>query len=228
MLTLESIPLLKPVLILEDEKIMRERLTQILISIGYQAEDFIFAESLQICQDKLKAIKPAMALIDLHLPDGNGLSSVDTLIQINPEIPIIVISAWCDESTILEALKKGATGYLLKERDDVELLLAIRNVLQGGVPIDPFIAQYLIQKSTNPPLITPKMPPPRSSNTFNLTDREKEVLSFIAQGMSNKEIADMLYVSKNTVETHIRNCYKKLFVSNRTMAAHKARSNGII
>lgn len=226
MLSLESIQLLKPVLILEDEKTMSDRLAQILISIGYQKEDIYFAESLYICKEKLNTMKPAIAFIDLHLPDGNGLNSIEQLLQVNPEIPIIVISAWSDELTILEALKKGATGYLLKERDDLEILIAIRNVLQGGTPIDPFIAKHLIQKSTQP---SPSSPSAQNSqNTFNLTSREKEVLSFIAHGMSNKEIADQLYVSKNTIETHIRNCYKKLFVSNRTMAAHKAKSNGII
>ena len=224
MLKLEPVPLLKPILILEDEKFMRDRLTQILISMGYQIEDFCFAESLQVCREKLKTIKPAMALIDLHLPDGNGLSIVEALMKINSEIPIIVISAWSDEYTILEALKKGAMGYLLKERDDIELLLAIRNVLRGGLPIDPFIAQYLIQQSRQ----TSSLAKSQSPNIFNLTDREKEVVSSIAQGLSNKEIAEKLHVSKNTVETHIRNCYKKLFVSNRTMAAHKAISNGII
>lgn len=227
MLTLESIPLLKPILILEDDAFMRDRLAKILISIGYQIADVCFAESLQICRDKLKTTKPAMALIDLHLPDGSGLSAVETIIKMNPNIPTIVISAWCDESTILEALKKGATGYLLKERDDLELLLAIRNVLRGGVPIDPFIAQYIIQQS-KPTSHSEPQKAAHSPPTFNLTDREKEVLSAIAQGMSNKEIAETLHVSKNTVETHIRHCYKKLFVSNRTMAAHKARSNGII
>lgn len=225
MLTLESIPLLKPVLILEDEKLMQDRLARILISIGYRKEDFCFAKSLEICKKKLDTIKPAIALIDLHLPDGNGLHCVDKLLELNSEIPIIVISAWSDELTILEALQKGASGYLLKERDDLELLLAIRNVLQGGTPIDPFVAQFLIQKSK---LSSVPNPVTKAENTFNLTDREKEILSFIAQGLSNKEISNQLYISKNTVETHIRNCYKKLFVSNRTMATHKARSNGII
>lgn len=227
MLALKPVPLLKPILILEDERLMHERLTQILLSIGYQIEDLCFAESLQAFQDKLDTTQPAMAFIDLYLPDGCGLSSVETLINANFDIPIIVISAWSDELTIFEALKKGATGYLLKERDDIELLLAIRNVLQGGVPIDPFIAQYLIQQSaqtTDP--ATPKTW--QTTDTFNLTDREIGVLRCIAQGLSNKEIANQLYVSKNTIETHIRNCYKKLFVSNRTMAAHKARANGII
>lgn len=226
MLALESIPLLKPILILEDEKIMRDRLAQILISIGYSIEDIYFAETLQALRDQLNTVKPAMALLDLHLPDGNGLSSIEILLEVNPNIAIIVISAWCDELTIVEALKKGATGYLLKERDDLELLLAIRNVLQGGVPIDPFIAQHLIQQSTSKPVAPTETTP--SDHRFNLTEREKEVLNFIAHGMSNREIAEKLYVSKNTIETHIRNCYKKLFVSNRTMAAHKAKSNGII
>ena len=226
MLSLESTQLLKPALILEDEQIMSDRLAQILISIGYRKEDIYFAESLSSYKKKLDTLKPAIAFIDLHLPDGNGLLSIEKLLQVNPEIPIIVISAWSDELTIIEALKNGATGYLLKERDDLEILIAIRNVLQGGIPIDPFIAKHLIQKS--------KQSSPDSSltqnstNKFNLTSREKEVLKFIAHGMSNQEIANQLYVSKNTIETHIRNCYKKLFVSNRTMAAHKAKSNGII
>lgn len=226
MLTLEPIPLLMPILILEDEKSMRDRLIYILSSLGYREDDFCFAASIADCQRELYTVKPAIALIDLHLPDGNGIDLVDNLLHVNSEMPIIVISGWSNESTILEALKKGATGYLLKERDDLELLLAIRNVLQGGVPIDPFIAQYLIQQSTQNASNT--LETPKSTDIFNLTDREKQVLKFIAQGMSNQEISDELHVSKNTVETHIRNCYKKLFVSNRTMAAQKAKSNGLI
>lgn len=227
MLELKLVPLIKPILILEDEQLVRDRLAKILISLGYQFTDIIFAESLKNCQNKLETSTPSMALIDLHLPDGNSLDFIETLLKLNSEMPIIVISAWCDELTIISALKKGATGYLLKERDDLEILLAIRNVLQGGVPIDPFIAQHLIQKSTQP-CNSVVSEASQSTNNFHLTDREKGVLQFIAQGMSNKEIADQLYLSKNTVETHIRNCYKKLFVSNRTMAAQKARSNGII
>lgn len=227
MLTLPPIPLLMPLLILEDDKSMRDRLVQILISLGYHNDDLYLAESISDCQNKLHTIKPAIALIDVHLPDGKGIDLIDHLLQINADMPIIVISGWSNEATILEALKKGATGYLLKERDDLELLLAIRNVLQGGVPIDPFIAQYLIQQSTQASSsIVPNLE--KETDTFNITEREKQILSYIEQGMSNKEIADQLNVSKNTVETHIRNCYKKLFVSNRTMAAHKAKSNGII
>lgn len=226
MLDLGPIPLLKPVFILEDNEVMRNRLIQILISIGYQTSDLYVAESIKIFEKNLQTTQPSISLIDLHLPDGNGLHSIEKLLEINPDMPIIVISAWCDELTILEALKRGATGYLLKERDDLELLLAIRNVLQGGTPIDPFIAQYLIQQSKQPFSLLANTP--ESSNSFNLTDREKEVLSFIAHGLSNKEIADQLYVSKNTIETHIKNCYKKLFVSNRTMATQKAKSNGLI
>lgn len=226
MFTLDPVPLLTPILILEDEKVIRNRLARLLMSIGYQEKDLCFVESLQDCQNQLHTITPAMALIDLHLPDGNGLLSIERLLEVNADIPIIVISAWSDELTILEALKKGATGYLLKERDDLELLLAIRNVLQGGIPIDPFVAQYLIQQSKQSTAISPTTS--QFTNTFNLTDREKEVLNFIAHGMSNKEIANQLCVSKNTVDTHIRHCYKKLFVSNRAMAIHKARTNGII
>lgn len=227
MLTLPPIPLLVPLLILEDDKSMQDRLVQVLISLGYHNDDFYLAESISDCQNKLHTIQPAIALIDVHLPDGNGIDLIDHLLNINADMPIIVISGWSNEATILEALKKGATGYLLKERDDLELLLAIRNVLQGGVPIDPFIAQYLIQQSTQATFeAVPNTP--KSAETFNLTDREKQVLTLIEQGMSNKEIADQLHVSKNTVETHIKNCYKKLFVSNRTMATHKAKSNGII
>lgn len=226
MLALESIPLLKPIFILEDEEVMSRRLTQILISVGYQAGDIYLAESIKHFKENLEITKPEIALIDIHLPDGNGLNIIEKLLNINPDMPIVVISGWSDELTILEALKRGATGYLLKERDDLELLLAIRHVLQGGVPIDPFVAQYIIQQSKEPLAVSPKIP--KSRNTFNLTDREKEVLSLIAHGMSNKEIAVELYVSKNTIETHIKNCYKKLFVSNRTMATQKAISNGII
>ncbi len=207
---------------------MADRLIQILTSIGYLKSELHLSRSLHDFQKQLQHITPELALIDLHLPDGNGLNVVEILLQKKSEMPIIVISAWCDEITILNAIKKGAIGYLLKEREDLEIVLAIRSVLRGGSPIDPFIAQYLIQQSSHDQFNQPKNTSTVATNSFNLTEKETEVLQLIARGMSNQEIADHLFVSKNTVETHIRHCYQKLLVSNRIMATQKAKANGII
>src|SRR5690606_21662708 len=86
-----------------------------------------------------------LALVDLRLPDGNGQSLIEELRAEDPGLGILVVSAWSSEELILSALRAGATGYVLKQRDDFEVMLSIRSVLRGGAPIDPFIARRILQ-----------------------------------------------------------------------------------
>ena len=85
-------------------------------------------------------------MVDLNLPDGNGIEFISTLNKYDPTIPILVISAWSTEDAIFNALSSGATGYVLKERDDLEITFSIRSILRGGAPIDPFIAQKILKQ----------------------------------------------------------------------------------
>jgi DNA-binding NarL/FixJ family response regulator len=133
------------------------------------------------------------------------------------------VSAWSSEEAILGALRAGATGYVLKERDDMEVMLSIRSVLRGGAPIDPFIARRILELLPAPSVEAPGAPPPPENR---LSERENEILRLVADGLSNREIAEQLFLSHYTVESHVKRVYRKLAVSSRTGAVREARSRG--
>lgn len=216
-----------PVLVVEDEPLMQSRLKEILESIGYRPENLLFAQDLKQARTLLSQHSASFALVDLGLPDGNGTEFIQELKQYDDSIAILVISAWSTEDAILTALKAGATGYVLKERDDLEVMMAIRSMLRGGAPIDPFIAQKILKQ-----LDLEEKNDSQQPNNANiqkiLTNREHEILVLVATGLSNKEIADQINLSRYTVESHIKHIYRKLAVCTRTKAVDTARSLGLL
>ncbi|MGE4316244.1 response regulator [Acinetobacter sp.] len=217
-----------PVLIVEDEGLIQERLKNILTELGYSKEMLIFAKNLQQAFTEIEQQPVSLALVDLGLPDGNGIELIEKLRALDSNAMILVISAWSTQESLFSAIKAGATGYVLKERDDAEVLLSIRSILRGGAPIDPFIAQEILKQ-----ISAAIIPPADDQKIIDadmelLTGRETEILNLVAQGMSNREIAEQLFVSKYTVESHIKHIYRKLSVSKRTKAVSAARSLGIL
>lgn len=223
-MNLQQVNRLSPVLILEDDVVMQQRSAKLLFELGYTPEDLVFSQTIQHALNQIKTLPIAFALVDLGLPDGSGLEVIQALHSKNSDIPILIVSTCNTQETILQAIQLGATGYFLKERDDFEILLSIRSVLRGGAPIDPFIAQQILEK------ISFKSIENHSKNIQNdlLSKREHEILNLIAQGMSNREIADSLFLSKYTIECHIKNIYRKLSVSNRSKAIHTGRNLGLL
>ena len=227
---------LAPVLILEDDVLMQTRLKCLLLELGYESNEIhicgTVAEALQA--DNTRNI--ALALVDLGLPDGSSITVIEALSLAQPDLPIMVISAWSDENRLFQALEAGANGYLLKERDDLELLVALRSVLRGGSPIDPAIANFVLsQLAYSPATASPaygEHPPVASTeeddNEVALTAREHLILNMVSTGLSNQEIADEIFLSRFTVETHIRKVYRKLAVNSRIKAVHKARDLGLL
>ena len=222
--TLPAIDLVlpSPVLIVEDEPLLQQRLHNLLLQLGYKTNDLCIVDSLAQAHLLLSKQSIALALVDLQLPDGNGLSLIEQLRAQNPSLGILVISAWSSEETILSALRAGATGYVLKERDDIEVIMSIRSVLRGGAPIDPFIARRILE------LLPELTAIPVDTSAEALSDRERQILCLVADGLTNREIAEQLFISRYTVESHIKRIYRKLAVSSRTMAIRKARENGVI
>lgn len=220
-----------PVLIVEDDLFMQERLKSILLTLGYQKEDLFFVGSIAEVERDIDFSQIALGLVDLGLPDGSGIEVIESLSAARHEIPILVVSAWSTEQMIIDALQAGATGYILKERDDIELVVSIRSILKGGAPIDPFIARHILNKlpvqTHNPTQAAAEEKNP-STEVGNLTEREFQILNLVASGLSNQEIADHIFLSRHTVETHIRHVYRKLAVTNRTKAISKAREIGLI
>jgi DNA-binding NarL/FixJ family response regulator len=121
-------------IVVEDEPLIRNRLESILHGLGYADDALIFAATLGQARARLAEHPVAMALVDLGLPDGSGIELISQLRAADPGMGILVISAWSTEDAILSALRAGANGYVLKERDDLEVTLSIRSVLRGGAP----------------------------------------------------------------------------------------------
>lgn len=216
-----------PVLIVEDDERMQQRLVMILENIGYESSAINCAGNIAQARQHADTSPYAMVLVDIGLPDGKGTSLIQELRARDPALCILVISAWSTDDIILEALEAGATGYVLKERDDLEVMMSIRSVLRGGAPIDPFIARRILQKLTSSPAGHPTVKAPaRTSSEEILSAREKEILLLISQGLNNREIAEKLSISRYTVEGHVKQIYRKLAVGSRTRAINAAREHG--
>ena len=218
-----------PVLVVEDEEIIQLRLRKILTDLGYANDVLLFAKNVKEAFAFLEQQPISLALIDLGLPDGNGIEIIEKIRALESNALILVISAWSTQESLFGAIKAGATGYVLKERDDAEVLLSIRSILRGGAPIDPFIAREILRQIAASEHEDAVIAPQSSEAEHNLlTVREKEILNLVAQGLSNREIAEQLFVSRYTVESHIKHIYRKLSVTKRTKAVSTARSLGIL
>ncbi|BDD90696.1 DNA-binding response regulator [Pandoraea sp. NE5] len=217
-----------PLLLVEDDPATQTRMCGILKSLGYRNEMVCLAGSLAQARAHLASTPCALILVDVGLPDGSGVDLIGELHESDPALPILVISAWSTEQIIVRALRAGATGYLLKERDDEEIALSIRSALRGGAPIDPFVARHilsLIGVSRATPVTGQS---PTAEAVPALSPREIEILGLVAKGMTNREIAALLNISSLTVACHIKNIYKKLAVNSRTQAVFEARTFGLL
>ena len=217
-----------PVLVVEDEEIIQQRLLQILIELGYKPDELIFTGNVRDSIQVVDTQPISLALVDLGLPDGNGIEIIEKIRSLESNTMILVVSAWSTQESLFSAIKAGATGYVLKERDDAEVLLSIRSILRGGAPIDPFIAREILKQISEAEEPVQEQTAAESPEQSILTSREREILDLVAQGLSNREIAEQLFVSRYTVESHIKHIYRKLAVTKRTKAVSTARSMGIL
>ncbi|QJB48461.1 response regulator transcription factor [Acinetobacter sp. NEB149] len=217
-----------PVLIVEDKYVIQRRLKIILSNLGYQDDVLLFANTVKEAYAVLQQQPIALALVDLGLPDGSGISIIEKIREQDAQALILVVSAWSTQDSLFRAIQAGATGYVLKERDDVEVALAIRSILRGGAPIDPFVAREILKQISIPTISGTVEQNRPAADQETLTQREQEILSLVAQGLSNREIAEQLCVSRYTVESHIKHIYRKLSVSKRTKAVSTARHLGIL
>lgn len=213
-----------PVLIVEDDAVVSQRLINLLQQMACQPDDLILANSIATADQCLSQQIPALALVDLGLPDGSGIDLIRRLHEQSPLIPVLVISAWSTAEAILAALRAGATGYVLKERDDLEIALALRSVLRGGAPIDPLLARRIISEFAQ----QDNSADDNVAEAEKLSPREHQILRLVAEGMGNRDIADKLAISRYTVECHVKNIYRKLAVSSRTRAINTARQRGLL
>ena len=215
-----------PVLIVEDDPVVSRRLEALLLQLGYEADMLVMANSVAKARKCFAEHPVALALVDLGLPDGSGIDLIRHMHERNPALAILVISAWSTQEAILSALRAGATGYVLKERDDLEVALALRSVLRGGAPIDPLLARRIIEEFSAED--EEAMVEEAAGEIERLSPREHQILRLVADGMGNRDIAESLSISRYTVEAHVKSIYRKLAVSSRTRAIRAARQHGLL
>src|SRR5688500_6022807 len=158
---------------------------------------------------KITQARPDVVLMDIELPRRSGIECVRELSRRMPDVPIMMLTAYDDPEMIFESLRAGACGYLLKRTPPAELLEAIQELHRGGSPMSTQIARRVVAS------LHQSKPPVQEAA---LTEREEEILTYLAKGYSNKEIANLLRLSLETVRTHLRHVYEKLHVHSRTEA----------
>lgn len=161
---------------------------------------------------------PDIALIDLGLPDGNGVEMIERFARSAPDTLCIVASIFDDDGHIFPALRAGARGYLLKDQPLAMIVAALQGIAAGQPPLSPAIARRMLR------FFQPAASEPRPA----LTERETEVLRFIAKGMTQAETARLLGISQHTVTGYVKDLYRKLNVSSRAEAALLARDMGLV
>lgn len=161
-------------------------------------------------------------LCDLGLPDGSGINLIRKAAQKHPTTDIIVITVFADHGKVIDSIKAGARGYLLKDERSDQFADSIREIRRGGSPISPVIARQLLKE------FQPKEQRAGGPTQDMLSKRELEVLNLLSRGFSFVEIGDILKISRSTVATYVKNIYQKLEVSSRSEAVYEATSLGII
>ena len=157
--------------------------------------------------DLVAELQPDVVLMDLSMPEMDGVEATRRIVAAHPNVRVLVLTSFSDQSRIMEALRAGAEGYLLKHSEPDEIAAAVRAVHEGGSPLDPKAARVLLDSRRT------------SADSDTLTDREREVLLLVRGGLANKQIARKLGISERTVKAHLTNVFQRLGVTDRTQAA---------
>jgi DNA-binding NarL/FixJ family response regulator len=204
------------VLIFEDNSLLRESISSLIkLKDNWQLKGAY--ENVLDVRSQLHEHKPDLILMDIDMPGMSGIEAVAQIRALNSQVPIIMLTVFDDNVHVLDAIRAGASGYLLKKHLSTKLFDSIEEVLAGGAPMSPSIARMVIasmQKTTE--------------NPYQLTPREKEILSLLSQGNSYKIIAAQSDISLDTVRTHIKKIYEKLQVHSQTEAVSKAINEGLV
>jgi two-component system, NarL family, response regulator NreC len=208
------------ILLADDHEIFRQGLNMLL---GTRSDYKVVGEASDGNEtiNKVQQLKPDLLIVDMVMPGINGIEIIKQLLAQFPEIRIIVLSLHDDENYVVNALRNGASGYVLKESSTADLIHAIDVVMRGQRFLSPSLdekaIQAFIKRGTNDML----------KNYYDLSDREREILQLTVSGMSRSEIAAKLFISIRTVETHRANIFNKLGIHKQSELIEFARINGL-
>jgi NarL family two-component system response regulator LiaR len=207
------------VLVVDDHAIVRKGICA-LLATEPTIEAVGEAANGQQAIEQAKLLQPDVILMDIVMPEMDGLEAIRRISEQMPEIRILVLTSFASVDMVLPAIKAGALGYLLKDSGPHELVQAIMQVQDGNSSLHPAIARKLLDEISQPSAHGPEHDA--------LTDREITVLKLVAQGYSNRDIANELTVSEATVRTHVSHILAKLELSSRTQAALYALRRGLV
>jgi DNA-binding NarL/FixJ family response regulator len=193
-----------------------------LVFQAVNGEDFLI-QMKQLPEDD----QPHIVLMDLEMPEIDGVSAIGTASSLYPAIKFVVLTIFDDDDKIFRAIKAGACGYLLKEESSEVIIDMLMNLWESGAgPISPSIA-YKILQIVQKPAAHGEMEK-RDANLFQLSEREKEILQLLSQGLEYKEIGTKIFISPNTVKKHCISIYQKLHVNSKAQALRIAYTKGLI
>jgi DNA-binding NarL/FixJ family response regulator len=204
----------KRVLIVEDDQEIRNSF----VTIVNSSSNFVVINAYGSCEDAIKHMnsdRPDYVLMDIELPGINGIKGTKVIKDKYPNVEIVMVTVYEDSDLVFEALKAGASGYITKSANYMELLAALDEISRGGAPMSSKIARLVIDNFH----INPNSP---------LTKRETEILQLISEGKTYTQISEELFISKETSKTHIKNIYAKLQVNCKSEALAKAAMEKLI
>jgi two-component system, NarL family, response regulator DevR len=198
------------VFLLDDHEIVRRGIADLLEAeseVSVVGEAGTAAEALR----RIPAVHPDVAVLDARLPDGSGIDVCRDIRSAHPEIRCLILTSYDDNDAIFAAVMAGASGYLLKEIRGTSLVDAVRQVAAGKSLLDPAVTERLLTRL--------REGAPRDERLASLTDREREILSLIADGLTNKQIGERLFLAEKTVKNYVSGLLAKLGMQRRTQAA---------
>ena len=215
----------RPVLVVEDDEPTRARLARV-VDGHPRLRTVAAVGSCAAARAVLDGDPPAVLLTDLDLPDGSGIELIRLVRARGAGTLSMVITVFGDEQHVVAAIEAGALGYLLKDATADSIGRSIVELLEGGSPMSPPVARYLLQRFAKGP--EPTAPSVAASGGAGISTRERDVLTYIVKGFSYAEIARLLGLSTHTVATHVRRIYGKLEVHSRGEAVYEALATGLV
>lgn len=209
------------VMVVDDHPMWRDGVSRDLAEAGFDV--VATADGVRSAADRAAATRPQVVLMDMQLTDGNGAEATTAVLQVAPDAHVLVLSASSERDDVLEAVKAGASGYLVKSASADELITAVRSTADGQAVFTPGLAGLVLgeyrRMSTVPADDGPPLP--------TLTDRETEVLRLVAKGLTARQIGTRLGLSHRTVENHVQSTLRKLQLANRVELARYAIEQGL-
>jgi DNA-binding NarL/FixJ family response regulator len=211
-------------LLVDDQRLMRDGL-RILLELESDFEVVGEAENGAQALEAYRQLSPDLILMDIRMPVMDGVETTRRLRETDPNAKVIILTTFDDNEYVFEGLRAGALGYLLKDVSGDELADAIRKVAAGGSMIEPSVARKVVAEFAR---LAPATPEAKEDLIEPLSDREIEILKLVSQGLTNKEIANKLFLAEGTVKNYVTSILQKINTRDRTQAAIRAREFGLL